>query len=212
MKIVAINGSPRKKWNTAQMLESFLDGIRQADGTAEIERIDVYDLNYKGCRSCFGCQMKTSEKGQCVVRDDLYNVLRSIRSADALVFASPIYYWDVTAQLRALLERLCYPGESDRTIPTAWIYTMNQPREVMESRFRPSLDAIKFFMRTTFHSEPEEVFSFQTLHWERPEKYRFPETLYEQRKQRHGEQFPLDLQNALEAGKRLGEKAKEASA
>ena len=41
MKVIAINGSPRKKWNTAQMLESFLDGIRQADGTAEIERIDA---------------------------------------------------------------------------------------------------------------------------------------------------------------------------
>ena len=46
MKIIAINDSPRKKWNTAQMLESFLDGIRQVDSTAEIKRIDVYDRNY----------------------------------------------------------------------------------------------------------------------------------------------------------------------
>ena len=123
--------------------------------------------------------------------------------------ATPIYYWDVTAELRALLERLYYPGECDHTIPVTCIYTMNQPEEIMEQRFRPSLDAIKFFMRTTFHTEAEEVFSFQTLHWEHPERYRFSEELYQERKERHDKQFPLDLQNAFEAGVRMGKRMKD---
>lgn len=211
MKFIVINGGPRKKWNTAQMLESCMSGIRSVDATAEIERIDIFDLNYKGCRSCFGCKLKTREGRQCVVQDDLYDVLRSIRCCDGFVIASPIYYFDVTAALRALLERLYYPGESDRTIPVGCIYTMNQPQEVMEERFRHELDSIKFFMELTFHNTPEEACSFQTLHWDHPEKYRFAETLYDERKRRHDEQFPIDLQNAHELGKRLAEKAKEAS-
>lgn len=207
MKIVALNGSPRKKWNTGQMLESFLDGVRSVESDVKVERTDVYDLNHKGCRSCFGCRLKAREKGQCIVRDGAYEVLRSIRNCDGLVMASPIYYWNVTAELRALLERLYYPGECERAIPVTCIYTMNQPEEVMEQRFRPSLDSIKFFMRTMFHTEPEEVFSFQTLHWEHPERYRFSEELYQERKERHDAQFPVDLQNAFEAGRRFANRA-----
>ena len=55
MKIIALNGSPRKGWNTHQMLEAFLEGARAADAETETELVHLFDLSYTGCRSCFAC-------------------------------------------------------------------------------------------------------------------------------------------------------------
>lgn len=73
--IYAINGGPRKKWNTAQMLESFIDGVKSVKPDEEIKVVHVYDLDYKGCRGCLGCKLKTTPEGQCIVRDGAYNIL-----------------------------------------------------------------------------------------------------------------------------------------
>lgn len=54
MKVIALNGSPRKKWNTATLLKHALDGA--ASKGAETELIHLYDYNYKGCISCFACK------------------------------------------------------------------------------------------------------------------------------------------------------------
>ena len=56
MKIVAVNGGPRKNCNTAQLLDSFLNGVREAAPDAEIEVIHLYDYLYTGCKSCFACR------------------------------------------------------------------------------------------------------------------------------------------------------------
>lgn len=204
--IYAINGGPRKKWNTAHMLESFLEGIRSVEPDAEIKVIHLYDLNYKGCRGCLGCKLKTTAPNQCIFHDDAFEILKGMKESDGVILASPIYYFDVTAQLRALLERLFFPGDSEKTIPAALIYTMNQPREVMENRFRPFLNAIRKFMSVTFHTEPEEVCAFQTLQWDHNERYEFDEEFYQERVRRNKEQFPEDLKNAYEAGVRFAEK------
>ena len=57
LKAVFVNGSPRKKWNTAQMLESAMKGAQEAG--AEVELINLYDIDFKGCKSCFACKIKT---------------------------------------------------------------------------------------------------------------------------------------------------------
>jgi len=70
MKIIAFNGSPRKKWNTATLLQNALDGA--ASKGAETELIHLYDLNYKGCISCFACKTLGGKSyGKCAVHDDL---------------------------------------------------------------------------------------------------------------------------------------------
>ncbi|HEX7468762.1 MAG TPA: flavodoxin family protein [Methanobacterium sp.] len=56
MKVIAVNGSPRKKFNTAKLLENALEGA-VSEG-AETELFNLYDLNYKGCKSCFACKIK----------------------------------------------------------------------------------------------------------------------------------------------------------
>ena len=80
MKIYALNASPRKGWNSDEMLDSFIKGVRDTDPDIGIEKVNIYDLDYKGCRSCFACQLKTTESGQCLFRDGAYDLIRGIKS------------------------------------------------------------------------------------------------------------------------------------
>ena len=57
MKIVAINGGPRKKCNTAKLLDSFIKGVKDTDSDIEVVTYNLYDYLYTGCRSCFACQL-----------------------------------------------------------------------------------------------------------------------------------------------------------
>ena len=90
MKIIFINGSPRKTWNTATLLSKAMEGA-VSEG-AETELIQLYDLSYKGCNSCFDCKVKDGKSyGKCDVTDDLMQILGRIAEADALILGSPIY-------------------------------------------------------------------------------------------------------------------------
>src|SRR5512139_556287 len=90
VKIIAINGSPRKQWNTAKMLEKAIEGA--ASQGAETHLIHLYDLEFKGCISCFACKTKDGESyGKCAVKDDLTPVYAEIKEADAIILGSPIY-------------------------------------------------------------------------------------------------------------------------
>ena len=104
MKAIAINGSPRKGWNTDLILQEALKGA--ADAGAEVEMIHLYDLNFTGCRSCFACKRKGAEPAKCFWKDDLSPVLDKILSADAVFFGTPIYFGEITSQMHALIERL----------------------------------------------------------------------------------------------------------
>lgn len=74
MKIMAINGGPRKNWNTDQLLKSFLEGAKSSG--AEVEMVYLYDLNFSSCRECYGCKLKNSPNyGRCVYPDDLKAIL-----------------------------------------------------------------------------------------------------------------------------------------
>ncbi len=70
MKVIAINGSPRETWNTATLLQKALDGAKSMG--ADTKLIHLYDLNFKGCSSCFACKRKGSGYiGHCAMKDDL---------------------------------------------------------------------------------------------------------------------------------------------
>lgn len=205
-KIYAINASPRKGWNSARMLDRFLDGVRSRCEAIEIERIDLYELDFKGCRGCLSCRLKTAQKGFCAYPDGATDLLRGIKTGDGLVFSAPIYYGSVPSQMRGLMERLFYPGKTEKGIPVSMIYTLNQPPENMEKFFRHHLNDIKAQFGGAFRTEPEEVFAFETLHWDHPERYEMPMEFYEKRAARKAEQFPRELQNAFDAGVRFAER------
>ena len=106
--VIAINGSPRKTWNTATLLEHALKGAASAGAATEL--VHLYDLDFKGCTSCFSCKLKGGKSyGNCAMQDGLTPVLEKIRDADALIMGSPIYVGTPTGEMRSFLERLVFP-------------------------------------------------------------------------------------------------------
>ena len=137
MRIIGINGSPRKQWNTATLLDKALEGAA-AQG-AETELVHLYDLDFKGCTSCLACKTRGGKSyGACAMNDGLTPVLKRIAEADALVIGSPIYFGSVTGETRSFLERLLFPYFTytnpygslfPRKIATGLIYAMNVTEE-----------------------------------------------------------------------------------
>lgn len=100
MKIVCLLGSPRENGNSTMIAERFCTTAQKFG--AEVQTFTLNELNYRGCQGCMACKMKLD---RCAVEDDLTQVLEAVREADALVLASPVYYWDVSAQAKAFLDR-----------------------------------------------------------------------------------------------------------
>jgi multimeric flavodoxin WrbA len=100
-KVVAFMGSPRKNGNTATLVKEVIRGA-QAVG-AETTIFNLYDMNIKPCQGCLVCR----KTGHCVLQDDFQNMFKHIVDADVVVFGSPVYIWQVTAQMKLLWDRLC---------------------------------------------------------------------------------------------------------
>jgi multimeric flavodoxin WrbA len=84
-----------KKFNTATLLQKALEGAKSVGADTEI--IHLYDLNFKGCTSCFACKRKgSSHIGHCVMKDDLTSVLEKIVECDVLLLGTPIYFANIT--------------------------------------------------------------------------------------------------------------------
>jgi len=103
MKIIGINGSPRLKGNTAQLLDEVLHHT-QAHG-AETVRYDLNRLDIQGCQSCYRCK-EPGRDGTCILKDDVNQILENILSADGVVLASPVYMWQMSAQAKLFTDRL----------------------------------------------------------------------------------------------------------
>lgn len=111
MKIVAVLGSPRLNGNSAAIAERFLEAAGKLG--AETRSFALNKLAYKGCQACMACK-RASEV--CIVKDDLGEVLQAVREADVVVMASPIYYGDVTGQLKLFIDRTyCFLTPDYRT-------------------------------------------------------------------------------------------------
>ena len=132
-KIIIIDGGPRKNMNTAKLLQQFAEGAKSAGNDVEVKTIRLYDLDYKGCMSCMACKLKGKAQNICRFKDALTPLLEEIAQADGLVLGSPIYFGEVTGQIRAFLERLAFPWLSyndysltaPKRIPVVLVETMN---------------------------------------------------------------------------------------
>lgn len=100
MRILCLYGSPRPAGNSAALADAFCDAA-EARG-ASINRVRLNDLDYKGCQGCLACKKKSDV---CVVQDGLAPVLEMTRQADCLALATPVYYGDVSAQLKGFIDR-----------------------------------------------------------------------------------------------------------
>jgi len=101
MKIITIFGSPRKKGNTATVLSMFEE---KAGQDHDVERIYITEHKIGGCIGCYKCKEKTGEPG-CVQKDDALTIFGKMIQADAIVYASPLYCWSFTSQMKPLIDR-----------------------------------------------------------------------------------------------------------
>jgi multimeric flavodoxin WrbA len=101
MKILVLNGSPHRDGATADMVKAFTRGAEEAGHS--VVRFDVAFMNIRGCMACDSC--RNIEKGVCVQQDDMQEIYPEILSSDMIVFASPIYYFTLSAQLQAVIHR-----------------------------------------------------------------------------------------------------------
>ena len=104
MKTLALNASPRKAWSTAKLLKSAAEGAKAAG--SEFEYIDLYDLNFTGCRSCMLCKRKGAQRCRCYWKDDLSPVIDKVFRADVLLIGTAIYLGRPTSRYFEVLERL----------------------------------------------------------------------------------------------------------
>jgi multimeric flavodoxin WrbA len=213
MKILAINGSPRKAWNTATLLKKALEGA--ASQGAETELIHLYDLNFKGCTSCFACKLKNGKSyGKCAYKDEITPVLDRIKDIDALILGSPIYIGTVTGEMKLFMERLIYPYlvyDANRSslfpkkIPVGIIYTMGAE----ESRIKDlSIDrhmALNEMVLGGIFGAAESMMVTNTYQFDDYSKYVTSHNV-EQKAIRRKEVFPLDCEKAFEMGKRFANK------
>lgn len=98
-KVLILSGSPRKDGNSDILCNEFMRGAK--DGGNEVEKIRVAEKNIGYCRACYACR----NTGVCAIRDDMAEVLQKMIDADVLVFATPVYFYSIDAQLKALIDR-----------------------------------------------------------------------------------------------------------
>lgn len=116
-KVLILSASPRKDSNSEALARSFADGAR--DAGHEVELISLRGKTINFCRGCFVCQ----EKLRCVIRDDADEICQKALRADVLVFATPIYYYEMSGQLKTLLDRLNPLFPSDYAFTDVYLLT-----------------------------------------------------------------------------------------
>ena len=99
MKVLGILGSPRRGGNTETLLKEYLRGCR--DAQAEAEEVYLRDLKITPCLEIYACR----KDGKCPIRDDMQNLYGKIIETDILVVASPVFFYSVSAQAKAFIDR-----------------------------------------------------------------------------------------------------------
>lgn len=115
MKTIILHGSPRKKGNSDTLVEYFINGLKQ-NGVKKIKHFYANELNIKPCQGCLTCA--TSVNHHCAINDDMVEIYSAYTDADIVVFATPMYWGYMTAQLKTILDRmeaLAWEGFGNKT-------------------------------------------------------------------------------------------------
>jgi len=208
---MAINGSPRKTWNTATLLQKSVEGA-VAQGAAT-ELIHLYDLTFRGCVSCFACKTKDGESyGRCAVKDGLSPILEKVLETDVLILGSPIYFGSVTGEIQSFLERLQFPFLTYTDPPasifpgklrTGFIFTLGADESMAKERGFDARIAMHEFILKMIFGNSETLSCYDTYQFEDYSKVFAPRWDPEKKAKRRAEVFPKDCERAFEMGKRL---------
>jgi len=217
-KVIILNASPRKNFNTAKLLKEAQNGAQSVG--AEVEYFNLYDYNFLGCRSCFACQRKGSTtEGVCAIKDDIKPILEKCINADAIIIGSPVYFSYPTGVFRSFTERLLFANHTymvdkenggckrrlNKIIPTGVIYTMNCPEELANQINYPVIlgESVNSFAHIMGYAEG--LYSYDTTQFADYSKYNCDLFDENHKKEVQQTRFPKDLQNAFNLGIRLAQ-------
>jgi multimeric flavodoxin WrbA len=211
MKLLAINGSPRKTMNTALLLEKIVEGA--ASRGAQTQLVHLYGLRYTGCVSCFKCKLVGGENyGRCAVRDALTPVLQAAHEAEVVILGSPVYFFSESGMMRSFMERFMFqyflyttkkPPLSPPKKATALVYTMNlKEQEIAIRGMNYPIAASRMFMERVF-GRCELFMCTDTKQMDDYSKYEMDYFDTAAKDKRHAEIFPRELQRAFDFGAQL---------
>ena len=211
MKVLAVNGSPRKTKNTASLLKSMCKGAASAG--AETRLVHLYGLKYTGCVSCFKCKLVGGKSyGRCAVRDGLAPVLRAAHEAQVVILGTPMYCFCESGMMRSFMERfifqyLLYTAQKTSLAPrkkaVAMVYTMNIKEQDLASfgMDRP-IAATRMILQRVFGGS-ELFLCTDTKQMDDYSKYEVDIFDTAAKDRRHAEIFPRELQRAFDFGAKL---------
>ncbi len=99
-KVLILSGSPRKGGNSDLLCDQFMKGALETGNQVEKIRVSEKKIDY--CKACYYC---SSHGGECVIKDDMAEIVQKIIDADVIVLASPVYFYSIAAQLKTLIDR-----------------------------------------------------------------------------------------------------------
>lgn len=144
MKIIVLMGSPNPKGSTSILVENFVKGAEQAGHSCEV--IDVCHVDIHPCTGCVAC----GYEGPCVQKDDVEMIRQKLLASDMVVFATPLYYYGMTAQLKTVVDRFCAYNSSlnsrhlkSALLTVAWNED-NWTFEALESHYKTLVRYINF--------------------------------------------------------------------
>lgn len=117
--ILVIVGSGTKKGNTSQLADAFCEGATKAGH--KVHKVFLGDKTLSGCQGCEACRVK---QGTCVIKDDMQEIYPLFNQCDTVVLASPLYFWTITAKIKAFIERLYAISENDTFPPKETVLLM----------------------------------------------------------------------------------------
>lgn len=206
-KIIIIDGGPRHNMNTAQLLQKFAEGAQSVAHDIEVKTIRLYDLDYKGCMSCMACKLKDNTSAICRYKDGLTPILETIAQADGIVLGSPIYFGEVTGQMRAFLERLAFPWLSyndysltaPKQMPVVLIETLNGLPDRNNSNSFGTMERCI----TSALGEPQRIVAYNTCQVHKYDRYELAGFSEEAKLKWREAHWEDDLQKAFDAGIRM---------
>ena len=122
MKVLGVLGSPRVGGNSDVLLEQALAGAR--DAGAEVEKIILSQKKISGCLDC----MKCNQKGICAIKDDMEEIQKKILESDVIIHSVPVYFWAMTSQMKAYLDRWCVFFDEQWQLHKAYAPKMKRKR------------------------------------------------------------------------------------
>ena len=116
-KVIVISTSLRRGSNSDMLADQFIEGAKAVGN--DVEKISLVGKTIQFCKGCFGCQ----KLGRCVINDDVNDIMEKVLKADVICWATPIYYYEMSGQMKTLIDRLNGMYEQDYQFRDVYLLT-----------------------------------------------------------------------------------------